>query len=152
MQALAGTAIGGLTSGLTTLLNQSARARAEQIRHDLGRREDLVKDFIVAASKIYGEALVASEPQALDLVTLYSMVSRMRMLAMARSVASVEDVMLVIIETYLEPSKTIRSTCNDEDQRRGRSALGVRRGGAGRADGSQVWLKAHDPRPLPHAN
>ena len=99
-----------MTSGLTTLLNQSARARAEQIRHDLGRREDLVKDFIVAASKIYGKALVASEPQAPDLVTLYSMVSRMRMLAMARSVASVEDVMLVIIETYLEPSKTIRST------------------------------------------
>ena len=108
VSALAGTAIGGLTSGLTTLLNQSAQARAEQIRHDLGRREDLVRDFIVAASKTYGEALVTSEPQAPDLVNLYSMISRMRVLAMPRSVASAEKLMLVIIDTYFQPNKTIR--------------------------------------------
>ena len=65
MSAIAGPAIGGLTSGLMTLLNQSAQARAEQIRHDLGRREDLVKDFIAAASTTYGEALVTSEPNEL---------------------------------------------------------------------------------------
>ncbi len=108
VSALAGTAIGGLTSGLTTLLNQSAQARAEQSRHDLGRREDLIRDFIVAASKTYGEALVTSEPQAPDLVNLYSMVSRMRVLAMPRSVASAEKLMLVIIDTYFQPNKTIR--------------------------------------------
>jgi len=108
ISALAGTAIGGLTSGLTTLLNQSAQARGEQIRHDLGRREDLVKDFIVAASKTYGEALVTSEPQAPDLVNLYSMVSRMRVLAMPRTVASAEKLMLVIIDTYFQPNRTLR--------------------------------------------
>ncbi len=84
------------------------QARAEQIRHDLGRREDLVRDFIVAASKTYGEALVTSEPRAPDLVNLYSMVRRMRVFAMPRSVASAEKLMLVIIDTYFQPNKTIR--------------------------------------------
>jgi hypothetical protein len=119
LSALAGTAIGGLTSGLTTLLNQSAQARAEQIRHDLSRREDLVRDFIVAASKTYGEALVTSEPQAPDLVNLYSMVSRMRVLAMPRSVASAEKLMLVIIDTYFQPNKTIRDLHEMMKTRRG---------------------------------
>jgi len=104
--ALAGTAIGGLTSGLTTLINQSAQARADQIRHDLGRREDLVRDFIIAASKTYGEAFATSEPQLPELVDLYSMVSRMRVLAMPRSVASAEKLMLVIIECRGGPVPT----------------------------------------------
>ena len=107
ISALAGTAIGGLTSSLTTLLNQSAQARADQISHDLGRREDLVRDFIVAASKTYGEAFATNEPQVPELVNLYSMVSRMRVLAMPRSVASAEKLMLVIIDTYFQPNKTI---------------------------------------------
>jgi len=36
------------------------------------------------------------------------MVSRMRVLAMPRSVASAEKLMLVIIDTYFQPNKTIR--------------------------------------------
>jgi hypothetical protein len=108
ISALAGTAVGGLTSGLTTLLNQSAQARVEQIRHDLGRREDLVRDFIIAASKTYGEAFTTNEPQMPEIVNLYSMVSRMRVLAMPRSVACAENLILVIIDTYFQPNKTIR--------------------------------------------
>ena len=108
ISALAGTAIGGSTLSLTTLLNQTAQARADQIRHDLGRREDLVRDFIVAASKTYEEAFATNEPQVPELVSLYSMVSRMRVLAMPRSVASAEKLMLVIIDTYFQPNKTIR--------------------------------------------
>jgi hypothetical protein len=51
LSALAGSVIGGLTSGMTTLMSQRAQARAGQLAHDLSRREDLYTDFIVAASK-----------------------------------------------------------------------------------------------------
>ncbi len=87
--------------------HQSAQARADRSRHDLGRREDLVRDFIVAASKTYGEAVATNEPQMPELVNLYSMVGRTRVLAMPRSVASAEKLMLVIIDTYFQPNKTI---------------------------------------------
>jgi hypothetical protein len=56
VSALAGSVVGGLTSGITTLMSQRAQARAGQFAHDMSRREDLYKDFIVAASRAYGNA------------------------------------------------------------------------------------------------
>ena len=78
------------------------------IVHDLARREDLVRDFIVAASKTYGDALVSSEPKMPELVDLYAMVSRMRAVGMARTVERADLVMQAIIDTYFQPNQTIR--------------------------------------------
>jgi len=88
LSALAGSVIGGLTSGVTTWLNQRSQTRAGYISHELARREDLVRDFILSASKTYGDAIVNDQPQMQELVNLYAMVSRMRVLSMPRSVAS----------------------------------------------------------------
>src|SRR5437016_4883011 len=51
LSVLAGSVVGGLTSGFTTWLSQRAQARAGQLAHDKSQREDLYKDFIIAASK-----------------------------------------------------------------------------------------------------
>jgi hypothetical protein len=107
VSALAGSVIGGLTTGFTTLLSQRTQARAGQIAHDLGRREDLIRDFVVAASKTYGDAIVNSEPKMPELVDLYAMVSRMRVLAMPRSVECAENVMRAIVDTYFAPNRTM---------------------------------------------
>ena len=77
------------------------------VAHDLARREDLIRDFIVAASKMYGDALVNSEPKMPEIVDLYAMVSRMRVLTMPRSVVCTEKVMDSIVETYFAPNRTI---------------------------------------------
>ncbi|MBV8104059.1 MAG: hypothetical protein JO223_05425 [Hyphomicrobiales bacterium] len=107
ISALAGSVIGGLTSGYTTWLTQRSQARAGQVAHDLARREDLVRDFIIAASKMYGDAMVNNEPKMPELVDLYAMVSRMRVLGMTRSVVCAEKVMDSIIETYFAPNRTV---------------------------------------------
>ena len=70
LSALAGSVVGGLTSGFTTWLSQRAQARAGQLAHDKSRREDLYKDFIVAASKTYGDAILSNQPQVPELVAL----------------------------------------------------------------------------------
>jgi len=57
LSALAGSVVGGLTSGFTTWLSQRAQARAGQLAHDKSQREDLYKDFIIAASKAYGDVM-----------------------------------------------------------------------------------------------
>ena len=72
------------------------------------RRQELYKDFIVAASKAYGKALVSSEPQIEDLVDLYAMVSRMRVISPARTVECADEIMRKTIATYFAPNKTIR--------------------------------------------
>jgi hypothetical protein len=107
LSALAGSIVGGLTSGITTWMNQRAQAKAELLAHRLSLREDLYKDFIVAASKAYGEATVSNEPQIPDLVALYGMISRMRVVSAPRTVECAEAVMQATIDTYSEPNKTV---------------------------------------------
>jgi hypothetical protein len=107
VSALAGSVIGGLTTGFTTILTQRSQARAGQIAHELGRREDLVRDFIIAASKTYGDAIVNSDPKMPEIVDLYSMVSRMRVLNMPKSVVHADEVMRSILDTYFAPNRTV---------------------------------------------
>ena len=87
ISALAGSVIGGLTTGFTTLLSQRSQARAGMIAHDLARREDLVRDFIIAASKTYGDAIGNNEPKMPEIVDLYAMANRMRVLGMRKTTA-----------------------------------------------------------------
>lgn len=108
LAALGGSVVGGLTAGITTWLSQRAQVRAAQLARELSRRDDLYKDFIVAASKAYGEAILSSEPQIQELVALYAMISRMRLLSSPRTVASAENVMETTIATYFAPNKTVR--------------------------------------------
>ena len=108
LSALTGSVVGGLTSTGMTWLTQRAQARSGLLAHEFERREDLFRDFIVAASKTYGDALVNSEPQLPALIALYSMISRMRVLATPRTVASADKVMLTIIDAYFARNHSVR--------------------------------------------
>jgi hypothetical protein len=107
LSALAGSVVGGLTTGLTTWLSQREQARAGQLAHNLSRREELFKDFIVAASKAYGEALMTDKPQIQELIALYAMISRMRVLCSTQVVGCAETVMRATTNAYAAPNKTI---------------------------------------------
>ena len=108
LSALAGSLVGGVTSGITTWLNQRAQARTAQLASDVKRREILYRDFITAASRTYGEAIVSSDPNIQDIVTLYAMISRMRIIARPRTVTCADQIMLTTIETYYSRNKTVR--------------------------------------------
>ena len=45
------------------------------VAHDLARREIWIRDFILAASKTYGDAIVNSDPKMPELVDLYAICS-----------------------------------------------------------------------------
>jgi hypothetical protein len=107
LSALAGSVIGGMTSGITSWLNQRSVARAGQLEHELVRRQELYRDFILAASKAYGEALVVSEPKIEELIALYAMISRMRVMSSPNIVACAERVLLKTTDAYFEPNQTV---------------------------------------------
>ena len=107
LSALAGSVIGGLTSGISSWLNQRSLARAGQLAHERSRRQKLYKDFIVAASKAYGEALVVNEPKIEELITLYAMISRMRVMSTPNIVACAERILLETTGAYFEPNRTV---------------------------------------------
>jgi hypothetical protein len=106
--ALAGSIFGGLTSGTTTWLSLRSQARAGHRMHNVAQREDLYRDFIIAASQIYGNAITNSEPKIQEVVILYGMISRMRVLSSPRVVACAEKTMNLIIDAYFAPNRTVR--------------------------------------------
>jgi hypothetical protein len=108
LSALSGSVVGGLASGIATWLSQRARARDGKLGREMSRRDELYKDFIVAASEAYGDALVSDEPQVQKLIALYAMISRMRLQSLPRTIACAERVMLATTDTYFAPNKTIR--------------------------------------------
>ena len=108
MAGLAGSVVGGLTSSGTTWLSQLAQARAGEMAHEMKLREDLYREFIIAASKAYGDALLNSERHIPELVSLYAMISRMGILSLPHTIACVDEIMRTIIDTYFSPNHSVR--------------------------------------------
>ena len=110
--AVAGSAVGGFTSLAASWLTQREQVRAQQLAHDVGSREELYKDFIEQASKAYADALEHNEVDVAKLVTLYALVSRMRVLSSQRVVEQSDAVMRMIMETYAAPNTSIRDVAD----------------------------------------
>jgi hypothetical protein len=106
--ALAGSAIGGLTSLGASWLSHYVQFTAERRSNSRSRRAELYKSFIEEASRLYADAYEHNTADASKLVKLYALVSRMRILSSPKVVESADRVARVIIETYLAPNKTFR--------------------------------------------
>ena len=108
LAALAGSAIGGLTSVTANWLNQKNQIRAQWLHHERNRRQILYRDFIDEASKCYIDALQHHEVDAdiPSLVGLYAKLGRMRVLSSKPVVHCAEQIARKIMDTYLEPDKS----------------------------------------------
>ena len=104
--ALGGALIGGLTSFATTWLSQRTQSKAQQLTHQLTRREDLYKDFIEEASRLYADSLVHQNSDISQLVKLYALISRMRVLSSTTTVENADKVARTIVDSYSAPNKT----------------------------------------------
>jgi hypothetical protein len=104
--ALAGSAIGGLTSFASAWLTQRHQDRANRLSRDKARRQKVYRQFIEEASKLYADALVHDDLQISTLVSAYALISRMRVLSSPPVLQKAEAVVRTIIETYFSPNKT----------------------------------------------
>ena len=106
--ALAGSAIGGLTSLAASWLTQHVQFSSQQRAVNRSRREELYKNFIEEASRLYADAFAHDKAEVSTLVNLYALVSRMRILSSPEVVKHADQVVRVIIEAYLAPNRTFR--------------------------------------------
>jgi hypothetical protein len=113
LSALSGSVIGGFTSLGASWLTQRVQIGAQQLAHDISRREDLYKDFIEAASNSYADAVEHNQVDAPQIVRLYALVSRMRVLSSQHVVAEADNVMRLLLETYSGPNKSIPEAAAD---------------------------------------
>jgi hypothetical protein len=103
--ALAGSGIGAVASFATTWLTQDAQERTRRVAQRVTRREHLYCEFIEEASRLFTDALTHELDDPSKFVRLYAMVGRLRLLAPANVIASAEQVMQRIVETYYLPNR-----------------------------------------------
>ena len=103
--ALAGSVIGGLTSLGTSWLTQHSQLGAQRFARNLERRETLYKDFIDEASRLYVDAFEHEQTDISNLVKLFAMVSQMRIVSSPKVVEDAENVVRLVMETYVAPNK-----------------------------------------------
>jgi len=118
LAALAGSLVGGLTSVTGSWISQYVQLRARQQMEHFKRREELYKQFIEEASRLYTDAFEHNEAQVSNLIGLYSLISMMRVVSSPAIVADAEKVVRVIVDTYLAPNRTFRDVKEflDDDQ------------------------------------
>ncbi|RFB78717.1 hypothetical protein [Methylovirgula sp. 4M-Z18] len=108
LAALAGSVIGGLTSFLTSWLIQRAQAKEKRRERETRTRMEIYGQFIEEASKLYAAAIERNDVQISDMIALYTLTNRMRLISSAKTIANAEKVLEFIGETFLAPNKTFQ--------------------------------------------
>src|SRR3546814_3646091 len=81
MVGLAGAALGGFGSFMTSWLTVRAQISQKIKSEARSRREDVYTDFIKEATRLFGDALGHEREDVSDLVPLYALVAKMRLIA-----------------------------------------------------------------------
>jgi hypothetical protein len=106
LSALGGAAIGGLTSIVGAWLSQQRQVTAQELVQDKLHRQELYREFIEDASKIFGDALQHEKTDFSALVGIYTKISRMRIISSPKVVESADQTARAVIDTYLAPNVT----------------------------------------------
>jgi len=104
--ALAGAGIGGATSLATSWMTNWAQTRTQHLVHKIERVEDLYKNFLEEASRFYADSLVHETTDVSQLIRLYVMISRMRILSAPPTLQNADKVARMIVNNYLAPNKS----------------------------------------------
>jgi hypothetical protein len=106
--ALAGATIGGMASLGSSWVTQWVQLRDKNKEIEHSRREALYTEFINEATRLFADALSHEKDEVTDMVRLYALVARMRLMAPEAVVLAAERTMRQIIETYLAPNRTLK--------------------------------------------
>jgi len=113
LAALAGSAIGGLTSFATSWMTQQAQARTQRVANEKEKREALFGRFLDEAAKLYADALQSKREDAAALmIGIYALTNRIRLSSSARVVESADAVARIIMDAYLSPNMTLQEVRN----------------------------------------
>ena len=92
LAALAGSAVGGLTSLAGSWISLHTQNQAQNRAYDRAKRGELHRNFINEASRLHGDSLVHDNAEVQQLVAMFALISRMRILSSPLLVRTAEQV------------------------------------------------------------
>ena len=107
LAALAGTAIGGLTSFATSWTTQKAQARAQRLAAERDAQAALFGRFLEEAAKLYSDALQSRQDDMTRLIGIYALTNQIRLISSSQVVEAADTVCRIIIDSYLAPNITM---------------------------------------------
>jgi len=113
LAALAGSAIGGLTTFATSWTTQQAQSRAQRVANEKEKREALFGKFLDEAAKLYADAMQNKREDApAVMIGIYALTNRIRLSSSARVVEKADAITEIIMDTYLSPNMTVEEVRN----------------------------------------
>jgi hypothetical protein len=103
--AFAGSALAAISTLVAGWVTGRRKYRERHYARSTSKRERLYRSFIEEASRLYADALVSNRSEIPQLVNLYALVGRMRILSCDEVVQAAEKVSRLIIETYQSPNR-----------------------------------------------
>jgi hypothetical protein len=113
LSALGGATIGGLTSFGSSWLTQRTQLLFTYHEAIKAKREALYAEFVDEASRLYGDALGHQKDDPADLVKIYALIGRIRLVSPRPVVTAAERTFDTIIEAYLGPNRTMHEVLDD---------------------------------------
>ncbi len=113
LAALGGSSVGALAPVLSNFILQRSVTQRDLLNRQIAQRETLYSDFINEASRIYAKSVTHDLEDLDELVSLYAIVSRIRLMATEPVVHAAEAFVKRIVVHYGEPNLTfeeLRST------------------------------------------
>ncbi len=104
---LAGAIIGGLTSFGTTWFTQRAQLHNSDRQAQRAKLEALYNEFINEAARLFADALTRQVDDPTQMVTLYAVLGRMRLVAARPVIDAAMRIEDTILQTYLGPNRTL---------------------------------------------
>jgi hypothetical protein len=102
-----GSATGSLATLVTSWLTRRREDRFRRTERAVSQREKLYREFIEEASRLYAEALVNEQAEPSQLVGMYALIGRMKIISHDDVVQAAEKVGRLILGTYLSPNRTL---------------------------------------------
>jgi hypothetical protein len=106
LAALGGSSVGALAPVLSNFILERSVTRRELLNRQITQRETLYSDFINEASRIYAKSVTRNLDGTDELVSLYALVSRIRLMATEPVVHEAETFVKLIVTRFGEPNLT----------------------------------------------
>lgn len=108
LSALAGAAIGGMTSFATSWFTLRAQLRSAQRQAERAKLEAIYNDFIVEASRLLGDSLTDQTEDVTNMMQLYALIGRVRLVSARPVIDAAMRIVNTLVENYLGPNRSLQ--------------------------------------------